>query len=51
MSKIKKILLTTQGTILSEKEQSKILGGFKCYCNGIYLGEFNDMDDCWNMCP
>jgi natural product precursor len=36
---------------LSKKQMKHILGGsFPCYCNGNYVGQFNEILACFNAC-
>jgi len=35
---------------LSSEEMQNVKGGFACYCNGVYKGEFDDVSACASAC-
>lgn len=50
MVKMSKIFLSKHGRVLTKEEQKKIVGGFACYCNGTYKGEYSNIDSCYSAC-
>lgn len=51
MKKLKKIAINPEKVISNEELMIlKGLGGYNCYCNGIYLGEGESPEDCDAKC-
>lgn len=50
MEKMSKIFLSKYRRVLTKEEQKKLVGGFACYCNGTYKGEYGSVDACYSAC-
>lgn len=47
-AKLALMMLLVTGALISVPGTSE---AFSCYCNGRYVGEFDDIGACWNACP
>lgn len=36
--------------VLSQEQLRNITGGFACYCNGSYKGEYSSVESCYHAC-
>lgn len=44
-------LVLNNSRVLSKDDLKNLKGGsFPCYCNGIYYGMTETIEECWNKC-
>lgn len=50
VNKVMKLDAIINRSSLTKNEMKAIKGGFACYCNGTYKGEYNDVSACCSAC-
>ena len=48
LEKLDSLKKTTK--VLNQDQLRSVTGGFACYCNGSYKGEYSSVSACWNAC-